>query len=343
MRNMNELALFAGAGGGILGGKLLGWRTVCAVEWEPYPASVLCARQNDGLLPPFPIWDDVQTFDGKPWRGIVDVVSGGFPCQDISAAGRGAGIDGERSGMWKHMARIIGEVRPRYVFVENSPMLTTRGLGVVLADLSSMGFDAKWGVVSAADVGANHQRERIWIRAEQRNFFSHTEHNGDGRWEQQSESIEETPRELANPTKLQRNGSNNNSRISVERKAQTKFRNNSRTKNVANTDLSQCERKRKPIGVQSGFTRFGDGSSVVSNTASIGQSGKREYVKPIYTKKNSIRETNYAQSIGRSEFWATEPNVGRVANGVAARVDRLKAIGNGQVPLCAATAWELLK
>ena len=86
---MNELALFAGAGGGILGGKLLGWRTVCAVEWEQYPASVLCARQNDGLLPPFPIWDDVQTFDGKPWRGIVDVVSGGFPCQDISAAGGG--------------------------------------------------------------------------------------------------------------------------------------------------------------------------------------------------------------------------------------------------------------
>jgi DNA (cytosine-5)-methyltransferase 1 len=94
---MNELALFAGAGGGILGGHLLGWRTVCAVEWEPYPASVLLARQNDEMLPPFPVWDDIQTFDGRPWRGIVDVVSGGFPCQDISAAGGGAGIDGERS------------------------------------------------------------------------------------------------------------------------------------------------------------------------------------------------------------------------------------------------------
>ena len=89
---MNELALFAGAGGGILGGHLLGWRTVCAVEWEAYPASVLCARQNDGLLPSFPIWDDVQTFDGKPWRGIVDVVSGGFPCQDISVAGGGTDL-----------------------------------------------------------------------------------------------------------------------------------------------------------------------------------------------------------------------------------------------------------
>jgi len=91
------LALFAGAGGGILGGHLLGWRTVCAVEWEPYPASVLLARQNDGILPPFPIWDDVQTFDGKPWRGIVDVVSGGFPCQDISVAG--GGVESMVSGL----------------------------------------------------------------------------------------------------------------------------------------------------------------------------------------------------------------------------------------------------
>jgi DNA (cytosine-5)-methyltransferase 1 len=166
---VNELALFAGAGGGILGGKLLGWRTVCAVEWEAYPASVLCARQNDGLLESFPIWDDVQTFDGKPWRGIVDVVSGGFPCQDISAAGKGAGIDGERSGMWKQMARIISEVRPSYVYVENSPMLTRRGIGTVLGDLASMGFDAEWGVFSAAQVGAKHKRERIWIVAHSNN------------------------------------------------------------------------------------------------------------------------------------------------------------------------------
>ena len=149
---MNELALFAGAGGGILAGEMLGWRTVCAVEWEPYPASVLIARQNDKVLPPFPIWDDVQTFDGKPWRGIVDVVSGGFPCQDISPAGKGAGIDGERSGMWREMARIIHEVRPRFAFVENSPMLTSRGLGTVLGDLAAMGFDARWGVLGAADV-----------------------------------------------------------------------------------------------------------------------------------------------------------------------------------------------
>jgi len=166
---MNELALFAGAGGGILGGHLLGWRTVCAVEWEAYPASVLLARQNDGLLPPFPVWDDVQTFDGKPWRGIVDVISGGFPCQDISVAGGGAGIDGARSGMWKEMARIIGEVRPKFVFVENSPMLTSRGLGTVLADLSKMGFDAEWGIMGADNTGLPHRRKRIWLLASNTN------------------------------------------------------------------------------------------------------------------------------------------------------------------------------
>lgn len=162
---MNELALFAGAGGGILGGQLLGWRTVCAVEIEPYAAGVLLARQNDGILPPFPIWDDILTFDGRPWRGIVDVVSGGFPCQDISCAGKGAGLDGERSGLWREMRRILCEVRPSFALVENSPMLVSRGLGYVLRDLAEMGYDAEWGCICASETGAPHRRERIWIVA----------------------------------------------------------------------------------------------------------------------------------------------------------------------------------
>ena len=162
---MNELALFAGAGGGILGGKLLGWTTKCAVEIDPYCRSVLLARQRDGILEPFPIWDDVTTFSGTEWRGHIDVVSGGFPCVDISTAG-GAnrkGLDGEKSGLWTEMARIICEVRPRFAFVENSPAITFRGLNRVLGDLAEMGFDARWGVFSAGDIGARHERERMWI------------------------------------------------------------------------------------------------------------------------------------------------------------------------------------
>ncbi len=162
---MNELALFAGAGGGILGGHLLGWRTIAAVEIEDYPRRVLLQRQADGLLPRFPIWDDICTFEGKPWRGKVDIVTGGFPCQDISAVGKGDGLEGERSGLWKEMARVIREVGPRFVFVENSPMLTSRGLGAVLGDLASMGFDARWGVLGADFAGLDHKRNRIWIAA----------------------------------------------------------------------------------------------------------------------------------------------------------------------------------
>lgn len=163
---LRELALFAGAGGGILGGRLLGWRTICAVELDAYAASVLVARQNDGSLEPFPVWDDVRTFDGRPWRGRVDVISGGFPCQDISIAGKGAGIEGERSGLWREMFRIVCEVRPRFVLVENSPALTFRGLDAVLGDLASVGYDARWGVLGAIHAGAPHRRERIWIVAD---------------------------------------------------------------------------------------------------------------------------------------------------------------------------------
>jgi DNA (cytosine-5)-methyltransferase 1 len=160
-----ELHLFAGAGGGILGGLLCGHRPCCAVEIEPFARRVLMQRQRDGALPWFPVWDDVRTFDGRPWRGIADVVCGGFPCQDISASGEGAGIDGERSGLWGEMARVVREVEPRFVFVENSPMLTSRGLGRVLGDLAEMGFDAEWGVCGADAAGLPHHRSRLWLVA----------------------------------------------------------------------------------------------------------------------------------------------------------------------------------
>lgn len=163
---MNELHLFSGAGGGILCGMLLGNTCVCAVEKEPFCRQVLLQRQRDGLLPKFPIWDDITTFDGKPWRGLVDIVAGGFPCQDISIVGKGAGITGARSGLWSEMARVIGEIQPRYAWVENSPMLVGRGLETVLADFAEMGYNAKWGVIGAHHAGAPHKRDRIWIRAE---------------------------------------------------------------------------------------------------------------------------------------------------------------------------------
>lgn len=163
---MNELALFAGAGGGLLASRLLDWRTVCAVEIDPYCQRVLLQRQRDGYLDKFPIWDDVRTFDGTEWRGRIDVVTGGFPCQDISIAGRTrAGLDGERSGLWFQFARVISEIRPRFVLVENSPMLIVRGIDRILGGLASLGYDAEWGVFSACSMGAPHTRERVFIVA----------------------------------------------------------------------------------------------------------------------------------------------------------------------------------
>ena len=185
---MNELALyslhlFCGGGGGVLADALLGHLPVGAVELDEYCREVLLARQRDGILPPFPIWDDVCTFrtdnpDTAEYIGELQkikdrlIIAGGFPCQDLSSAGRGAGIEGKQSGLWKEMARIVGEIRPRFVFVENAPTLLGRGLGRVLGDLAGMGYDARWGIVSAADSiwtfgppSVDHLRYRAWILA----------------------------------------------------------------------------------------------------------------------------------------------------------------------------------
>ena len=279
---MNELALFAGAGGGILGSHLLGWRCVCAVEIDHYARRVLVARQNDGCLPPFPIWDDIRTFDGRPWRGVVDVVSGGFPCQDISSAGRGAGITGAKSGLWSEMARIIGEVRPSYVWVENSPRLVQRGLDVVLADLAALGFDAQWGVVGAIDAEAPHKRERIWIAASHLSDANHVGLDGGEPNEPQRERSE-----VGRSKQLGRDG---------------------RDGNVAHTQEPGLERP-KPAG-----DPCPDG-----RTAEHGSRGRQ------------------------AGWWEVEPDVGRVVDGVASRMDRLRCIGNGQVPAVVKLAWSILR
>ena len=156
---LRELALFAGAGGGILGGHLLGWRTICAVERDAYAASVLVSRQNDGLLAPFPIWDDVCTFDGYPWRGRVDVVSGGFPCQAYSSAASGGNVADD---LWPEMRRVVADVAPRYVFAEN---VQRRAIDRAAEDLEEMGYQTRAISLAASDLGADHNRERYWLLA----------------------------------------------------------------------------------------------------------------------------------------------------------------------------------
>ena len=161
------LSLFSGYGGLDLAvhAALRRARTVCYVEREAFVVGVLAARMEAGDLDAAPVWGDVSTFDGAPWRGAVDLVVGGFPCQDISPAGTGAGLDGERSGLWREFARIVREVRPGYVYLENSSALSVRGLDRVLADLAAVGMDAEWDVWRASDVGAPHERARMFVLA----------------------------------------------------------------------------------------------------------------------------------------------------------------------------------
>ena len=163
---MRSLHLFAGAGGGLLADLILGHQPVGAVELDPYCCSILRARRDDGWFPWLRVHEqDIRMFDPSEYTGRVDIVSGGFPCQDVSSAGKGAGIAGERSGLWSEFARVLGVVRPRFAFIENSPLLSRRGLHVILSDLAALGYDAEWQVISAAQVSAPHKRERIWILA----------------------------------------------------------------------------------------------------------------------------------------------------------------------------------
>ena len=167
---MNGLALFAGIGGLELGlhRAIPGYRALCYVERDSYAAATLVARMVEKTLGEAPVWDDVSTFDGKPWSGVVDLVSGGFPCQDLSFANHaGAGLDGERSGLWSEFARIaLRDIRSRYVFIENVSALAVRGLDRVLSDLAEGGYDAEWDLFRAEQVGAPHRRERLFILAE---------------------------------------------------------------------------------------------------------------------------------------------------------------------------------
>ncbi|MDC4331867.1 DNA cytosine methyltransferase [Acinetobacter baumannii] len=327
---MNELALFAGAGGGVLASYLLGWRTVCAVERDAYAAQVLAQRQNDGILEAFPIWSDITTFDGKPWQGIVDVISGGFPCQDISSAGKGAGIEGERSGLWSEMARIIGEVRPRYVFVENSPMLVSRGLTRVISDLAQMGYDAQWARFSASNFGAPHIRDRIWIVAHTQSIGC--EENGLPIGAEQEKSVFGINGENVAYT----NGSANGKQYFNAEK-----RRNSHEPifDVANT---------KSIGWEQAWE--GEQSSKERLSRCCGESSNSDCFNEqrlITSDSDQERWQEQDKRSARSScneltWWEVEPELGRVADGVANRVDRLKAIGNGQVSIVAKCAFEFL-
>lgn len=166
MNKLRVLDLFSGIGGFSLGlERAGGFETVAFCEIEPY-----CRRVLAKHWPGVPCYEDVRELSAQRlWDDgntiSIQVICGGFPCQDISDAGECAGIDGERSGLWREFARIIGDLRPRYVIVENVAALLHRGMGTVLGDLAALGYDAEWHCIPAGHVGASHERDRVWIIA----------------------------------------------------------------------------------------------------------------------------------------------------------------------------------
>ena len=281
---MRTMHLFAGAGGGLLADLILGHTPVVAVEWEPYPCQVLRERAAEGWFPKLVVWEgDVRNFDPSEYTERVDCIHAGFPCQDISVAGKQAGVgEGTRSGLYREVLRIAGAVRPRYIFLENVAAIKSNGLEQVVKDLAIMGYGSRWLCIRASDVGAPHHRDRWFL--------------------------------LANTSEQRCNNGGDN------REERHLLHNINR-----NAAQSQSERKGWKCGI-------GKASADVADTNSAPCEGNKR-TKRIYAQHANIDSASW---------WETEPNVGRVANGVAARVDRLKAIGNGQVPLQVATAFTIL-
>ena len=167
---MNVIDLFSGIGGFTLGLEKAGLKTIAFCEQDKYAQKVLKKH-----WPNIPIFDDVRNFDGKKFRGAVDVVCGGFPCQDVSVAGKKTGVEGERTSLYREMLRIISECLPRYAIFENVTGLLTgesgRWFAQFLFDLAEIGYDAEWHCISASELGANHHRDRVWI-------IAYTDNNG---------------------------------------------------------------------------------------------------------------------------------------------------------------------
>jgi DNA (cytosine-5)-methyltransferase 1 len=292
------LHLFAGAGGGVLADRLLGFRSVGYVEIEPYCQAVLKAKIEDGFIDLAPIFGDVRDFIRNYvslYRGRADVVAGGFPCQPFSVAGKRKGSADNRN-LWPEFAAVVREVRPRYVFAENVPGLLSwdggRYFGKIIGDLAALGYGVRWTVLGASDVGAPHRRKRLWLLADASGRESRCG----------SEQLQgREPIDGQSPLILPVTGGGSgeastgcNSWWSLDP-----------------ADLPDTTRERWPTEEQS---------------------------------QPDVEHDGQEPSHGSSETggWPTESRVGRVAHGVAHRVDRLRAIGNGQVPAVAATAWRLL-
>ena len=181
---MKTMHLFAGVGGGLLCDLILGHDPIVAVEWDPYCCTILRERATEGWFPNLQVFEgDIRMFDPSKYTGRVDIIHAGFPCQDISQAGKQAGVgEGTRSGLYREVIRISDVVRPKFLFLENVSAILGNGLGTVLGDLAARGYNARWCCLRASDVGAPHRRDRWWLLAD---FNSESKRDNDRRKKQE--------------------------------------------------------------------------------------------------------------------------------------------------------------
>lgn len=292
-------SLFSGVGCGDLGLEWAGFEHAWFCEVNEYAREVLGLR-----WPGKPIYGDIKEVDFTAVEP-VDVLAGGFPCQDISTAGTGAGIKGERSGLWSEFARAIAEIRPRYALIENSPALVTRGLGVVLSDLAALRYDAEWHCIPASAFGAPHKRDRIWIVA-----YTQCPERGT-----QLEACHGLESERANSIPQREESSG---RLGGSGQAVADSAGIGRGKGWTESEI----RGRLP--------NAGGDSCEVSYTMRPG----RKELDLAALAARAGQHTGCAPAEWGKAWWSVEPELGRVAHGIAHRVDRLRGIGNGQVPQC---------
>ena len=353
---MRSMHLFAGAGGGLLADLILGHEPVCAVEWDAYACAVLRERSADGWFPGLHVHEgDVRLFDPSAYAGRVDCIHAGFPCQDISVAGNGAGINGERSGLYREVLRIADVVRPRFIFLENSPAIVGNGLGTVLGDLAARGYDGRWTVLAAADVGAPHIRERWWGLFWRSDADRVRQLQPQGRERDQRGRTGDLGRQDASDASGQRRGEGWTESITGREAGAGEHRGE-----VANAQ-GEHEPSQQGLAYQErtlvGTGPGADGRAVGRHPATGSRDAGRNIVtgsapdmgnatglglevpQPGKAGDEQSASTGTDRSVG---WWGAEPAVGRVAHGVAARTHQIAALGNGQVPLCAAAAWKIL-
>ena len=353
---MNELSLFSGSGGGVLAtSHLLNWRTVGYVEFNPYCQQVLAQRIKDELLDFAPIFGDVRAFIDQGYadvyKGMVGVVSAGFPCQPFSVAGRQKAEDDPRN-MWPATLDVIRRVEPRYCLLENVPGLLSRKhryFETILKDLAESGYNAKWKVISAAEVGAPHKRDRLFIVANRLSV---------GRQAGASEGIQSQIKfSEGQESQLVRKGISSSEVVAdsdtgfsegADKEIRTRRHAvKSSSQDLANTESQSSDGREDYARVsmeRQEVSESGDssGSSRMADTNVKGLEGYGSESRSVQERETEHSAWDQGET-HQSKWWESEPDVGRVAHGVASRVDRLKALGNGQVPLVVARAWEILK